>query len=700
VVGGNYDAATMSPGVYTYTIAAVAPCVGSSATVTVTEENPANAGISSSIDACPGGQSIDLFNQLTGAPQAGGSWTRPNGAPFNGIFNPALDPGGLYTYALAGTACPSVSSSVTVNLLQGPNAGSSASISVCSNQSPFALLSQLGGTPDAGGSWSDAQGQLVSGTFNPASDAGGSFTYMVSGSSACPAATSVLSIAVSAAPLAGISGSITSCASGAALSLFDGLSGTLDADGTWTGPDGSVHASSLSPASDASGVYTYTVAGIAPCPVASSTVLVTLLPVPDAGSDGQLTLCSDGPVASLFQALGGTPQPSGTWTGPDGAAHNAAFAPGVDAPGTYTYTVAGTAPCTADAAVVVVGVSTAGHAGVDGAVALCASDAPVDLASFLGGQPDAGGNWSGPSGSVSNGWFDPAVDVPGTYSYTIVPASPCPAVSATVGVDVILPPVAEFSMQVSQGCSPVQVLFSHAYQGPGSCTWILGDGTEISDCGPVMHAYTVPGIYDVSLIIDAGNGCGADTVTVPHAVQAAERPAADFEQLPEQASTQAPTAFFNNLSEGASAYTWDIDGTSVSALEDLLWTFPSQLGASYTVCLIAWASPACADTACRVIDLADGMQVHVPNAFTPNGDQRNDGFLPVVSGADESQFLFEVFDRWGLRVFRSEKPGEAWNGLRPDGTEAPQDVYVWKLRLKDAYTRERVERMGHVTLLR
>ncbi len=43
VIGGNYDATTMDPGVYTYTVDAVAPCIGNDqSTATVTESNPTN----------------------------------------------------------------------------------------------------------------------------------------------------------------------------------------------------------------------------------------------------------------------------------------------------------------------------------------------------------------------------------------------------------------------------------------------------------------------------------------------------------------------------------------------------------------------------------------------------------------------------------------------------------------------------------
>ena len=130
------------------------------------------------------------------------------------------------------------------------------------------------------------------------------------------------------------------------------------------------------------------------------------------------------------------------------------------------------------------------------------------------------------------------------------------------------------------------------------------------------------------------------------------------------------------------------------------YVFPAQIGDDYGVCLVAYASGLCMDTLCKVITIEEGMRLNVPNSFTPNGDNINESFVPIVNGVDPDFYRFEVYDRWGLLVFSSEKIGEAWFGLHPDGTEAPLDVYVWRVKAKDAYSGERVERMGHVSLLR
>ncbi|MBK6411217.1 MAG: hypothetical protein IPF78_16325 [Flavobacteriales bacterium] len=101
-------------------------------------------------------------------------------------------------------------------------------------------------------------------------------------------------------PDAGTPGSITLCASDAAIDLFGELGGTPDAGGAWTGPS-AVTGGSFDPATMSAGDYTYTISVPLPCVNVSSTVTVAVQSPPDAGSDGALTLCISSPASNLFR---------------------------------------------------------------------------------------------------------------------------------------------------------------------------------------------------------------------------------------------------------------------------------------------------------------------------------------------------------------------------------------------------------------
>jgi gliding motility-associated-like protein len=58
--------------------------------------------------------------------------------------------------------------------------------------------------------------------------------------------------------------------------------------------------------------------------------------------------------------------------------------------------------------------------------------------------------------------------------------------------------------------------------------------------------------------------------------------------------------------------------------------------------------------------------IYVPNVFTPNGDGVNDIFM--AKGMYISKFSMQIFDRWGTRVFQSDKLNEGWDGRYKNST--------------------------------
>jgi len=89
--------------------------------------------------------------------------------------------------------------------------------------------------------------------------------------------------------------------------------------------------------------------------------------------------------------------------------------------------------------------------------------------------------------------------------------------------------------------------------------------------------------------------------------------------------------------------------------------------------------------------------IEVPNAFTPNGDGKNDGLRPLIQG----RYLlvnFSVFNRWGQLIFQTNEKGKYWDG-RINGIDQPAGTYVWMLRLKD-YSGKLIESKGTSILIR
>ncbi|MCZ8169457.1 gliding motility-associated C-terminal domain-containing protein [Flavobacterium sp.] len=433
---GLFNPAVDTAGTYTYTVVGGAPCGSDTATVSVSITPAPNAGTDGVATFCADSAPADLFTFLGGTPQAGGTWT-PALASGTGVFNPAVDTAGVYTYTVTGNApCANGTASATVTVNPIPNAGNDGTLVLCSNATPTDLFLSLGGTPQAGGTWTPA---LASGTglFNPAVDTAGTYTYTVVGGAPCGSDTATVNVSITPAPNAGTDGVATFCADSAPADLFTFLGGTPQAGGTWT-PALASGTGVFNPAVDTAGVYTYTVTGNAPCANGTASATVTVNPIPNAGNDGTIVLCSNATPTDLFLSLGGTPQAGGTWT-PALASGTGLFNPAVDTAGTYTYTVVGGAPCGSDTSTVSVTLTPGPNAGVDATVTLCSNATPIDLFLSLGSSAQSGGTWSPPLAS-GTGIFNPAFDPAGTYIYTVPGTGTCNPDTATLTVNLIAPP--------------------------------------------------------------------------------------------------------------------------------------------------------------------------------------------------------------------------------------------------------------------
>jgi gliding motility-associated-like protein len=129
------------------------------------------------------------------------------------------------------------------------------------------------------------------------------------------------------------------------------------------------------------------------------------------------------------------------------------------------------------------------------------------------------------------------------------------------------------------------------------------------------------------------------------------------------------------------------------------FSFSSDSGSVYNVCLAAQNVHGCYDTVCHEVIIEEVYLIYTPNAFTPNGDGLNDIFLPFIQGEAPETYELMIFDRWGEMIFRSTDELKGWDGTHKN-MKAKEDVYVWKIKVKEAKNSKKHEHVGHVTLLR
>jgi gliding motility-associated-like protein len=437
---------------------------------------------------------------LGGTPDAGGSWVGPAPAnpPFSGQFVPGTSTPGTYTYTVTGIPpCANRSATVQVSVTTSSSPGISNSITVCSTEAPFSMVTRLLGSPALNGTWTGPlpSTAAMSGIFFPGTTAPGTYRYTVPAQGACAASSSTLTVQVNTQPNAGLDADTTLCETSGAVDLFTLLGPNAQLGGTWRrGSNNAPHSGIIIPSVDVSDTYIYRVTGLAPCTLDEASVQVTINASPEAGCNGLLTICDDGLPVSLFTLLGCTPQVPGFWLEPDGALHSGVFVPGSDGPGVYAYVVAGTAPCANDTALVTVIVNQAPDAGDNNAIVVCSDEANFALFDRLGGSPDAGGEWFDPDGTSFSGTYDPGNSQTGVYWYRLIAAAPCVSDSASVTVveseapDAGLNAVAAFCS--SDPSVPLISLLDGSPDAGGSWT---RNGTDV---GPFFDpASSLPGTY-------------------------------------------------------------------------------------------------------------------------------------------------------------------------------------------------------------
>ena len=97
-----------------------------------------------------------------------------------------------------------------------------------------------------------------------------------------------------------------------------------------------------------------------------------------------------------------------------------------------------------------------------------------------------------------------------------------------------------------------------------------------------------------------------------------------------------------------------------------------------------------------LVKVYEGPQYYLPNAFSPNGDGRNDIFRAVPAGLASTDY-FRVYDRNGIMVFETNQWLKGWDGTYR-GKPQPTGTYVWMVKGRDRTGRV-IEQKGTVILI-
>lgn len=227
----------------------------------------------------------------------------------------------------------------------------------------------------------------------------------------------------------------------------------------------------------------------------------------------------------------------------------------------------------------------------------------------------------------------------------------------------------------------------------------IGTALEVGN-DSTNYQFNKLGIYDVIMTTTSIYGC-VYTDTMHEFVQVKPNPIADF-TFSSNPTTIYETAIQMQDRSSVNVIGWNwfspYSNPSSSAISDPKFYFPEEVGV-YPVTLAVITELGCTDTITLYLHVVQDILFWAPNAFTPDGDEHNQGWKPIIQGIDVYDFDLFIFNRWGELIWENHDPEVGWDGTY-NGKLVQSGVYTWRARVKDLYNDDKVEFNGSINLLK
>lgn len=187
---------------------------------------------------------------------------------------------------------------------------------------------------------------------------------------------------------------------------------------------------------------------------------------------------------------------------------------------------------------------------------------------------------------------------------------------------------------------------------------------------------TEAGNYTVESTTDKG----CKQVSVPFKLKVNPNPEAAIEPISKEVICAYDTLKIKAVAGSAYDYRWspekpfriitgadgqEVKGVFIDPVTPVTLTVYNQYGCYDTALVNVLTKPCC--------------EVFTPNAFSPNGDGKNDYFKPVLQPG-QTLLVMQVFDRWGKLVYNNTNLKMGWDGNYDDGALATSDTYMYFIK--------------------
>jgi len=286
----------------------------------------------------------------------------------------------------------------------------------------------------------------------------------------------------------------------------------------------------------------------------------------------------------------------------------------------------------------------------------------------------------------------------GSYTVTITgqPVLSCPMYDTMVFTKLVNIAGPPSTIDFTNSFTNCQVHFAGTSNYAGSLLWQWDLGNATTATGQLVHhTYNSSGTYPVTLNGIKITNCPVnDTLTVT-------------QQVPIHinvvtVNAGADTTIFYNLpyhlnavgSPANVSYTWSpVTGLNNPFIADPVTTLRTDI--NYTVTVTD--ENGCTATDYKAIKVFGNPEVYIPNAFTPNGDGKNDILKPLGFGLQQLVY-FRIYNRYGQLVFQSNTLDAGWDGTFK-GKLQPAGTYTYMVKVIN-YRGWPVEQKGTLIIIR
>ncbi|MFK7755371.1 MAG: gliding motility-associated C-terminal domain-containing protein [Flavobacteriales bacterium] len=178
---------------------------------------------------------------------------------------------------------------------------------------------------------------------------------------------------------------------------------------------------------------------------------------------------------------------------------------------------------------------------------------------------------------------------------------------------------------------------------------------------------------------------------------------ASLSASPNPVQIENPMVEITNLSTGNPI------NTELTVLSDIAYTlsadstinFTGHDGTPLTIQLLAEDVYGCTSLYNYTLEFITPILVFIPNAFSPNNDGVNEVFKPIVSGIEEDEYEFVIFDRWGNEMFYTTDSSEPWLGNINGGDHyVKPDIYSYSIKVKQRFAPNYEQFYGTIQVVR